>query len=587
MNKKKGGLLLSLRKDMNRRAISDRRLEAIFRTLSRHPYIVAAFICLALTGFGSYSYKFLNGVIVCGVFMIIEFFYLRRFLKQLDDSGKHTAGSVLTFAGKTLLTLAAVNYFVHTQYKAAFICFAGLCVVLVMYVALLNNDKKFHDRVTCLALAGAGFVLRYSYVFMSDIYTRQNDVWYFGGEGGHAGYIEYIYNNNALPNFDPTTLWQYYHPPLHHIICAVWLKFCTSVGIEYYMACEAIQALTLFYVCAVTITVYKILRLFDLKGKALTIPFGMCCMYPYLVLMSGGINNDPIMLCFTVGAIYCVLKWYREQTAKNIVKAALCIGLGMMTKISVGLIAPAVAILFFVALVQNRKHMANRLGQMCLFGVICCPLGLWWSVRNYLRFGVKPNYVPSLSNADVQYIGDLTAKHRLTDFSFSQIKIVFEQWGGESYKEYNPTIAMLKNSIFGEGINETFFPENAMLVPYALFWIALVLAVIAFIAMLIVLFVKTDNARFTEKLMLTVVYATILGNYYNFCIKYPFICTMNFRYIIPCMLIGLINIGLFTDLCNRSEKAPCKAIVSTLSYLSSAFIVLSYITYFFVASTNG
>lgn len=32
MNKKKGGLLLSLRKDMNRRAISDRRLEAIFRT---------------------------------------------------------------------------------------------------------------------------------------------------------------------------------------------------------------------------------------------------------------------------------------------------------------------------------------------------------------------------------------------------------------------------------------------------------------------------------------------------------------------------------------------------------------------------
>lgn len=115
-------------------------------------------------------------------------------------------------------------------------------------------------------------------------------------------------------------------------------------------------------------------------------------------------------------------EWYREQTAKNIVKAALCIGLGMMTKISVGLIAPAVAILFFMALVQNRKNIANRLGQMCLFGVICCPLGLWWSVRNYLRFGVKPNYVPSLSNADVQYIGDLTAKHRLTDFSFSQIK---------------------------------------------------------------------------------------------------------------------------------------------------------------------
>ena len=77
---------------MNRRAISDRRLEAIFRTLSRHPYIVAAFICFALTGFGSYSYKFLNGVTVDGGFMIIEVYYLRRFLKKRDDSGKHTAG---------------------------------------------------------------------------------------------------------------------------------------------------------------------------------------------------------------------------------------------------------------------------------------------------------------------------------------------------------------------------------------------------------------------------------------------------------------------------------------------------------------
>lgn len=123
---------------MNRRAISDRRLEAIFRTLSRHPYIVAAFICLALTGFGSYSYKFLNGVIVCGVFMIIEFFYLRRFLKQLDDSGKHTAGSVLTFAGKTLLTLAAVNYFVHAQYKAALSALQdfALCLLCMSFCSI-------------------------------------------------------------------------------------------------------------------------------------------------------------------------------------------------------------------------------------------------------------------------------------------------------------------------------------------------------------------------------------------------------------------------------------------------------------------
>lgn len=577
-----------LNKAMDRRIISDRKLDALLRNIGAHPYLLAAFVCFGLTAFGYDSQKFINGFTVYFVLALVAGRFFLKLLRGLNDRSKNSAAVWMGFWGKFLIAFAAAEYFVKTEDKAQFVCFAGIVFTLILYILLLNNDRKYYDKIKCLALAAAGFVLRFSYVLESDIYTRQNDVWLFGGEGGHAGYIEYIYNHHALPDFDPTTLWQYYHPPLHHIICAVWLKFCSMFGIEYYMACEALQSLSMFYICVVLITLYKILRLFGLKGKALTIPFGIASVYPYLVMMSGAINNDPLMLCFLMGALYCTVRWYREQTAKNIVKIALCIGLGMMTKLSVGLIAPAVAVVFIVVLIKNRKNILNRLGQLCLFGAVCCPLGLWWSIRNLIRFKVKPTYIPMLSETDGQYIGEVPLVKRFTDFSLSQFKSVFEQWGGESYKEYNPTVAMLKNSMFGEGINESHFPEQALIIPRLLFWAAAILAAFSFVIMLVMLFRKTEGASFAEKFLLTASHLTILGNYYIFCARYKFICTMNFRYIVPCMLIGLINIGVFTQLCQKTEKAKAGELaLKIISFLSSAFIALAYATMFLVIASNA
>lgn len=608
-----------LNKAMDRRIISDRRLEALLGNIGAHPYLLAAFACFGLTAFGYDSQKFINGFTVYFALALIVGRFFLKLLKGLNDSSKNSAAVWMSFWGKSLIAFAAAVYFVNTERKAQFVCFAGIALTLILYIVLLNNDRKFYDKIKCLVLAAAGFVLRFSYVLETDIYTRQNDVWLFGGEGGHAGYIEYICNHRALPDFDPTTLWQYYHPPLHHIICAVWLKFCSMFGIEYYMACEALQSLSMFYICAVLITLYRLLRLFGLKGKALTVPFGIASAYPYLAMMSGAINNDPLMLCFLMGALYCAVRWYREQTAKNIVKLALCIGLGMMTKLSVGLIAPAVAAVFIIALIKealnksdpprsdaeahaaeadahrlgrrilkNKKRILNRLGQLCLFGAVCCPLGLWWSVRNLIRFNVKPTYIPMLSETDGQYIGEIPLIKRFTDFSLSQFESVFEQWGGESYKEYNPTVALLKNSMFGEGINESHFPEQALIIPRLLFWTAAILAAFSFVIMLVMLFKKTEGASFAEKLLLTASHLTILVNYYIFCARYKFICTMNFRYIVPCMLIGLINIGLFMQTCQKTEKAKAGELaLKILGFLSSAFIALAYAAVFFVIASNG
>lgn len=61
---------------------------------------------------------------------------------------------------------------------------------------------------------------------------------------------------------------------------------------------------------------------------------------------------------------------------------SLCVGLGMMTKLSVWMVAPAIAFVFLYVFFKNLKDFKKYLVQFLCFGVVCAPLALWWQVRN-------------------------------------------------------------------------------------------------------------------------------------------------------------------------------------------------------------
>lgn len=115
--------------------------------------------------------------------------------------------------------------------------------------------------------------------------------------GGHLAYIQYLYENWRLPDSDPTTVYQFNHPPLHYYICALWMKFC-SIFISDTAA---------------------------------------------LVLLSGSVNNDCMALLFTVLCVYYTMLWIKFPTMHNILKIALAIGLGMLTKQNVAQMAFPIA----------------------------------------------------------------------------------------------------------------------------------------------------------------------------------------------------------------------------------------------------
>ncbi|MCD8026292.1 MAG: hypothetical protein LUF33_05040 [Clostridiales bacterium] len=290
-------------------------------------------------------------------------------------------------------------------------------------------------------------------------------------------------------------------------------------------------------------------------------------------------NNDILSVTFMLGAILNTVNWYRHRTVKNILKIALCVGLGMMTKLSVWMVAPAIGVVFAVVFFTRLKQWKKYLGQFAAFLGVCAPLGLWWSVRNYILWGVSPSYVPMLSETNEQYVGNYSVTQRLFDFSLSQLKWVYTQFAcyEGSYYEYNPTIALFKTAMFDERINDVIYPAIAIS-GVILFWSGVILAIIGFAAMIGFLIKKNRRISFVTKIFLLLIYVVILGSYYIFCFTYQFTCTQNIRYIIPLITLGALFVGTVPSMISGKQKYK-KALRGSLYGLTALFCIYSAVTY--------
>lgn len=453
------------------------------------------------------------------------------------------------------------------------LCIAALCAVLAS-VFVLAVAKKMKEKYATIAIFAGSLALKVNYIHYTSCYMRQQDTLLFDYPMGHLGYIGYLFYNHHLPDFDPRTAWSFSHPPLHHIISAVWVKLNTLLGVDIDMSIENIQVLTMFYSMGILFFTLLLLRELGIKGWVKYAVLLFVAFHPSFVLMAGSVNNDVLSAMFLAGTMLYTVRWYRDSSLKNILLLAGMLGLAMMAKLSAGLIAPAVALVFLVRLVQVFREgmrqggtgfagglrfagLRRLIGRFAAFAAVVFPLGLWYPVRNLIRFGVPLTYAEKLELTDPQYIGDIPLVQRFTDFSLYQLEHLNIQFlEGGNYREFNVFYGLLKTTIFG---NFDFNTLNPFLegTGAALFWINVAVAAAAVAA---AVYCLTRGRRHypVEKGFFTAIFVVYMAGYFKFCVEYPHICTMNVRYIYPVLLLGY----LFTALCiqelasgQRREKA--------------------------------
>jgi hypothetical protein len=454
------------------------------------------------------------------------------------DWKKKIPGIVILTAAVLLIL---VFYLAYDQGAGAAPNAVAAAVLLVMAAAAVTLLRlhALNTGGTILTVMLSGVVLRAFYVAATPYWCRQHDV-YFSFE--HLDYIHHIFAYGSLPD---SNTWQFYHPPLHHLVCAAFWYLCNGAGYGTTMIFEGFQCLTAFYSVMTMLVCWKMTQELKMNDGSVLAVMTIIAFNPALVIMSGSINNDALMLLFSSVFMLYLLKWYQDPGVKNTLVLALSMALGMLTKFSASEMAIPAAFVFLVKSVKTLKEKnggrtARLIGRFALFAAVSIPIGLSYTVRNYVLFGQKPGYVVDLDGpASRMYTGNYGISERFLSLPLNNL---FDgRFCSVDYPcDYNLPVYVIKSSSFSEYKFDSDLSGKSIPV-------VAVNAILIALSLAATVFVLLRDRRRVPFLMMGVVWASQLAFFAYFNVKFPYTCTMDFRYIVPTLFAGAMFIGGLHD----------------------------------------
>jgi len=442
------------------------------------------------------------------------------------------------------LSLSALN----ASKTAAMLCtLAPFAVWSVgcLFLKAKGTLNLHHVYAVVMFLAVA---VRVYYILATPWNYRQHDVFVFETQG-HAGYIFTMMKTGELPE---TNTGLFYHPPLHPYLMSVAGNVLSRAINTTEQVFETLQLLPAYYSLICGFVFLKILSVFKIRQSTKLLFFTAFIMHPSLIIFSGSINNDILCLLLTLCAVLYLLRFWEKQSLKNALLMGIFLGLAMMTKVSAVTIAPVIAGVFVLRLIkpsENRTRKSVLVNELC-FGAVSIPLGMWYPIRNLIKFNQPFGYVMPIGKEHALYCGDKSFFERYIALPLKQL---FENPYCMPEDDYNIPIYTVKCSAFGEF--SFAFPK----------WAAVMLLVLncMIITFCITAAIYTFKKRNPHGVILTSVSIISLVFFAWFNLQYPNGCSMDFRYISVC-------------LCALAPAAMCFDSISSkrVRYIASFPIIL-------------
>lgn len=314
---------------------------------------------------------------------------------------------------------------------------------------------------------------------------------------------------------------------------------------------ESIQVVP--FVCSLLILWFllRIAEQFELTEKAKRFVMLLFCFHPALVLLSGSVNNDCMSLMFTVMCVYYTILWSRFPTAHNILKLAVSIALGMLTKQSVAQMAfPIAAVMLWMLVrsldngrdcracsVESTRNAAipvvpvkKLLGQYVLFGVVSIPLGMSFYIRNRIQFHMPLVWIYTLPEDSWQYTGNVPVLNRFLFPVPSEMLDNLRQF--KLGCGYNVWMQIIRTSVLGEW-DMADVGRSVKVLAVLLMLVGALLALAALMAFIRVFVVRAKRFGIdsASRILFVVGYFVHLLLYLKFAYDYPQECSMHFRYM--------------------------------------------------------
>ena len=462
---------------------------------------------------------------------------------------------------------------------------AGLGTVAVSVIVLFIGHK-LTSRDAVSAVLCAGFIARGVMVLFTPLNFNQHDVSNFSPDqaGFHDSYIMYIYNNFTIPSGDVRDYGQFYHPPLHYFISAMFLRLQTMSPLKFAKDINGLKMLPMLWTSFLVLFAKKILEYFRLKGKALAFALMLIVFCPQMIFLSIQVNNDALALMLFVAAVFTALKWYGKPELTTILFLALAIGCAMMTKLSMGFAAFPVAWLFLAKLIKTVKAKKETRGrkpelspnelikQFVAFGLVVFPLGLWFPLKNLIGYGVPVTYVYEIDSSANQDVWMYSLIQRLFVPSKELIKTPFLQEGG-TLNDYNIFLGILKTGLFDERKFDSLYLTGVGRLLMAITFILVIAIVISAVAGAILRIKNSGKKLFDnpENISLWILSGVLILSEILFCFKHPVVCTEAFRYIAPVLVPAAFWCG---DVIMKAEGKDVSKGIKALSVCLEGLTVL-------------
>lgn len=382
----------------------------------------------------------------------------------------------------------------------------------------------------------------------------QHDVFY---DGGHFEYALYIMKNLRLAD---TNYYEFHQPPLNAIMQAAVTKI-TSIILhtkDYRFAYTYNIYLSMFYSILTIIIIKKILDelvdIGELKEKWAKIILAIFAVYPGMLIMGVQVSNDPMATMFFYLSLFYTIKWFKSEKISDIIILALSIGFGMLTKVSVGIIAFITGPIMIYKLFKNHKLIK----ELIIFAIIVFPLGLCYEIRNNILFGQLPGTIYELGPQNIMYLGKnkYTIFERFLSFPINRLydknRTIFH-----TYKEYNVWIDLVKTSTFDEiGMNGKIIKKylNIGMIIYIL---NIIFYLVSFVAIITDIIKQIIRRKINFSLVRILAYSILIVavfSYVAFNLRYPYSCNSNWRYIPYITFAQALFIGLLFEKKYNDEK---------------------------------
>ena len=462
---------------------------------------------------------------------------------------------------------------------------------------------------------------------------------------GHMGYMWRIYKTGRLPQWNYQ---QFYHPPLHYLIGAGVLKVSSIFTNDEELMQNLLKVMSFCWSILILIVVWRFLGEIELRRRTKYLAMTVFLCQTGLIRMACSVNNDPLSILLIFYSLLWLIRWWKKPSIKGAGILGIFTGLAVMTKTSAMVLWPVEFIVFIVKMISsvksNRTFLLERkesqrkerkdssgfitesqksdkkiekqdlgfitstfIKMAVAFMIISLPIGLWYPVRNYVRFGQEFGYVLDLGDPEKNVVEkplygperglqtkieeDLsraalyriktyenTLEHSVTERlvppGLEQL-VVGRKRKDSSRDYYNLYASIILTSLYEDlGIDEDAHGEamvSALSVIIMVWASVVVVGVIARACLRIVRVIRKKKLDFEIVVeMMMIIYSVVLiAGYVMMNLRLPIGCSTSFRYIMPLVMTGV-------SVMEMEEKKSGKRGYRGVIYIGLALMIFAY-----------